>query len=645
MNNSMLFTPLKIGSMELKNRSFMAPMSLGYESDDGTICPKLQSYWLARAKGDVGCIITDALSVDPNIPYLGNTLFLHEGNLKSYQTFIEKVHATGAKIIPQLTHPGPESVIAFRGIAPLASSCYINSMGQKTRALELDEIPGIISLYANSALLAKKAGFDGIELHCAHAYMLLGSFLSPMRNKRCDAYGGSIDGRARLLFEVIDAIKALCGNEFPIVLRMSGSEKDPQGNTLEDMLYLVPQLIAHGIDAFEVSGGTQYERPNKIIPCDNEVQGLNVPQAKAIKQISSVPVIVVGKIIEPSYAEHLLDSKVVDGIVFGRALLADSDFIKKCKTKEYDTIAPCVACGVGCVGEQTKRRNASCVINPSLGREDELVLNKCDHKKKVLVVGGGIGGMACANALAIRGHDVTLLEKSKSLGGQLKVACISPYKQDISKWIIYLSKQLELHNVKVECNVEATTDLIQNSQSDVVVIATGAREIIPPIKGIDQTKAIRAQQVLTKEVVILGGNVLVVGGGIVGCEVCESLLHQKLGELHITMIDMLDKIAKDMVPSNYGGMMERLNAAHVHMMPNTKLCQVNEDCATIERNGQSLQLEHLTHIIYACGSKSENSLYEKLKETCHEIYCIGDAKNPAQALEAVRDGIEIAIKI
>ncbi|MEG0095787.1 MAG: FAD-dependent oxidoreductase [Erysipelotrichaceae bacterium] len=645
MNKSALFTPLKIGSMNVMNRSFMAPMSLGYESDDGSISPKLQAYWLKRAKGGVGCIITDALSVDPRMPYLGNTLYLSENNLGSYQSFIEKVHQSGTKIIPQITHPGPESVIAFHGIAPLASSCYINSMGQKTRAVTLEEIPGIISMYANTSYLAKQAGFDGIELHCAHAYMLLGSFLSPMRNKRCDEYGGSLDHRARLLFEVIDAIKEKCGKDFPIVLRMSGSEKNPQGNTVEDMLYLIPQLIQHGIDAFEVSGGTQYEQPNKIIPCDGEVEGLNVPQAKAIKACSSVPVIVVGKIMDPKYAQYLLDSKQVDGIVFGRALLADSDYIKKCERQEYDDIAPCASCGVGCVGEQTKRRPASCVINPALGREEELELKATDHKKKVVVVGGGIGGMACANTLAKRGHEVILLEKSVSLGGQLKVACVPPYKQDISKWVIYLSKQLVKHQVKIELGVEANQEIIDQYHPDTIVIATGAKEIIPPIEGVDASKAILAQQVLNKDVSILGGNILIVGGGIVGCEVCETLVHQKLGELHITMIDMLDKIAGDMVPSNYGVMMKRLSAANINLMPSTKLCKVEENRAYIESRGQAITLSNLTHIIYACGSKSENALYEALKDSTKEIYLIGDAHAPAQALEAVRDGVEIGIKI
>lgn len=257
MNASKLFQPLQISTMKLRNATFMAPMSLGYESSDGCVNERMQEYWLERARGGVGCIILDALSVDPSVPYLGNTLcFRNEEAIASYKAFTDKIHEAGACIIPQITHPGPESISAFMGIPPLASSVYVNSMGQKTREVKLEELPHIIEQYANASLQAKQAGFDGIELHCAHAYMLLGSFLSPMRNKRCDAYGGSLDNRARLLFEVIDAIKAACGKDFPIILRMSGDEKDAQGNTVEDMCYLVPKLIEHGIDAFEISGGT-----------------------------------------------------------------------------------------------------------------------------------------------------------------------------------------------------------------------------------------------------------------------------------------------------------------------------------------------------------------------------------------------------
>ena len=290
----------------------------------------MEAYWLRRAEGGVGCIIVDATSVDPSVPYLGNTLcFRSEESIQKYKHFTDKVHQYGCKIIPQITHPGPESVSAFYGVAPVASSVYPNSMGQMTRELAIEELPGIVDLYVKASLDAQRAGFDGIELHCAHAYMLLGSFLSPLRNKRTDAYGGSLLNRARLLFEVIDGIKEACGKDFPIILRMSGSEKDPQGNTLEDMKRLIPYLEKHGVDCFEISGGTQYERCNKIIPCHGEAEFTNLEEAKAIKSVATKPVITVGKILDARLAEDVLDAGEVDGVVIGRALLAEPDFVKK----------------------------------------------------------------------------------------------------------------------------------------------------------------------------------------------------------------------------------------------------------------------------------------------------------------------------
>ena len=237
--------------------------------------------------------------------------FRDEESIKKYKSFTDKVHSYGCKIIPQITHPGPESISAFFGVAPVASSSYPNSMGQMTRELAKEELPGIVALYAKASKNAKEAGFDGIELHCAHAYMLLGSFLSPLRNKRTDEYGGSLLNRARLLFEVLDAIKEACGEDFPIVLRMSGSERDPQGNTLEDMKRLIPYLEKHGVDCFEISGGTQYERCNKIIPCHGEEEFTNLKEARAIKEITTKPVITVGKILDAQLAEDVLEANEV----------------------------------------------------------------------------------------------------------------------------------------------------------------------------------------------------------------------------------------------------------------------------------------------------------------------------------------------
>lgn len=642
MNASKLFQPLQISTMKLRNATFMAPMSLGYESSDGCVNERMQEYWLERARGGVGCIILDALSVDPSVPYLGNTLcFRNEEAIASYKAFTDKIHEAGACIIPQITHPGPESISAFMGIPPLASSVYVNSMGQKTREVKLEELPHIIEQYANASLQAKQAGFDGIELHCAHAYMLLGSFLSPMRNKRCDAYGGSLDNRARLLFEVIDAIKAACGKDFPIILRMSGDEKDAQGNTVEDMCYLVPKLIEHGIDAFEISGGTQYERPNKIIPSHGEHEGVNVAEAEKIRRVSSVPVIVVGKILDPCMAMDLVDKGTVDGIVFGRALLADAALVKKAHEERFDEIAPCTGCVIGCVGEQTKRHPASCVINPACGKELEMKLVPAQVKKKVAVAGGGIAGMAAARTLALRGHAVTLFEKSEHLGGQILLACVPPFKQPVSKWIVYLEHELSRLSVDVRRSTEFTKAMAD--AYDAVIVATGAKEALPPIPGLAQ-HGIGAWELLRNDQLILGGNVLVVGGGMVGCEVCEHLLHNKRGPLYLTMIEMTDEIAAGMVVNEKVLLMDRLQKEHVHLMTGTKLLSVDEHTVVMEVHGEQITRHDFTHVVYATGSRSDTALAQELSDM-EQVSVVGDAASVAQALEAVRDATLAAMAI
>lgn len=456
-----MFTPLKIAGMEVKNRTFMAPMSLGYESQDGTVNEKMEAYWLRRAQGGVGCIIVDATSVDPNVPYLGNTLcFRDEESIKKYKSFTDKVHSYGCKIIPQITHPGPESISAFFGVAPVASSSYPNSMGQMTRELAKEELPGIVALYAKASKNAKEAGFDGIELHCAHAYMLLGSFLSPLRNKRTDEYGGSLLNRARLLFEVLDAIKETCGEDFPIVLRMSGSERDPQGNTLEDMKRLIPYLEKHGVDCFEISGGTQYERCNKIIPCHGEEEFTNLKEARAIKEITTKPVITVGKILDAQLAEDVLE----------------------------------------------------------------------------------------------------------------------------------------------------------------------------------------ANDVLSGKVSILGGNAAIIGGGMVGIETAEYVLHHSRGAARAALIEMTDSIGQGMVPNNLVPTMARLRQENVQMITGARVKKIDAGTIIADTKKGEMKYPGFTHVICAVGSKAWNPLYEEIKDT-YETYVIGDAKEVAQALEAVRGAYELGYRL
>lgn len=359
--------------------------------------------------------------------------------------------------------------------------------------------------------------------------------------------------------------------------------------------------------------------------------------------MAKVPVIVVGKINEPPYAEYLVDSGKADGVVIGRALLADPEFVGKAERGETDAIAPCTACAIGCVGEQSNRRHASCVINPALGREKEFCFTKSDTPKKTAVVGGGIGGMAAARAFAMCGHDVTLVEKEEQLGGQMRLACIPPHKQEISRWIIYLEKELEKLPVDIRLGAEADAAMLKDAGYEVIVAATGAEPSLPPVKGIDKEKAVNAWQVLTEEVPVLGGNVLVVGGGIVGCETCEFLVHQARGPLHVTMIEMADAIGAGMVVNNQVPMMKRLAHMGIEMKTGCRLLEVKENAAIVECRGLVTEFNSLTYIIYACGSRPVNKLYEEIKDKFSKVYCIGDAATPRQALEAVREAYEAAM--
>lgn len=630
-----LFDELQIGSMILKNRTFMAPMSLGYGDQTGIPTLQEQAYWLERAKGEVGCIITDATSVDPNTPYLGNTLcFRSEESIVEYKKFTDKIHEYGTKIIPQITHPGPESISSFFGVTPISSSGYLNSMYQKTRELKVEEIPNIISMYANTSYQAKQAGFDGIELHCAHGYMLLGSFLSPLKNKRTDEYGGDLMHRARLLFEVIEAIKSKCGAEFPIILRMSGSEKIAGGNTVENMLQLIPELEKRGVDAFEISGGSQYELPNKIMPSHGEECATNLKEALRIKEISHIPVLLVGKINEAKLARSLVEEEKVDGIVLGRALLADADFVKKVKEGKDCQIAPCTGCLAGCVGQQTKRLCGTCVINLFCGHEIEMKIEPSTSNKKIMVIGGGIGGLSAARMCALRGLDVEIFEKSNVLGGQINLASKIAPKKEMHKWIEYLENECQRLHIPVHLNHEVKVDDVNSF--DVVLVCNGSIPKKP------NENAYTAHDILGDKVDV-HGNVLVVGGGMVGVEASEYIC-EKHPDAHVTILEMKKNIDDGESPANLVSTMTRIQTLPITALTETKLVSV-EDGVVVEKAGETQNLGKFDFIIYATGSKPDSSLYEAIREIGKETYLFGDASSVAQALEAVRDGVNIALKL
>ena len=295
--------------------------------------------------------------------------------------------------------------------------------------------------------------------------MLAGSFLSPLRNKRTDFYGGAVDGRLRFLLEVMESIRAKAGPDFPVILRISGDEHLPGGRDILESQYIAPKLVTAGVDAFHISGGVVPDVYWQILPCLGTQPGFNVPAAAAIKQVVDVPVMVVGRINDPQLAEDILVKEYADMIVMGRALLADPELPNKAKEGNIEDIAPCTSCGQGCLRTQLTYEPMTCVINPTVGREKEMTITPAAKQKKVLVIGGGPGGLEAARVSALRGHQVTLWEKASKLGGQMNLAVIPPMKQELSKWIIYLSTQVNKLPIKVELNKEATPELIKNENS------------------------------------------------------------------------------------------------------------------------------------------------------------------------------------
>ncbi|WP_300386543.1 FAD-dependent oxidoreductase [Clostridium sp.] len=640
---SKLYSPLKISNLTLKNRVGMAPMTLGYEAKDGSISPESTDFWRERAKGGVGMIVVDAVTVDPKVPYLGHTMTLGDDRLiPSFKEFTDEMHKYDAKVFPQIMHPGPESISWTYGVKPVGPSNHFNGFGKEVRELSIKEIEEIIEMFGDSAKRAKEAGCDGIQLHCAHAYMLAGSFLSPLRNKRTDKYGGSLDGRSRFVMEVIKNIKEKVGDDFPILMRISGDERVSDGNRLTDMLYYVRQFEKAGVHAFEISGATQYEHEYKLIPFQGEKAGINVDEAKAIKEVVDVPVFVVGKINDGKFAEHLIDDGFVDGVMIGRGLLADPEFVNKSMAGEYEDIKSCTSCGAGCVTREKDRPFATCAINPECGREREMKIIPAEIKKKVVVVGGGPAGLEAARVLKIRGHEVILLEGSDRLGGQVNPGIVPPHKQEMSKWISYYNAQMEKLKIDVRLNTMATKENIEEIAPDALIIATGAVTSYPPIKGLDKEKALNGIDILKGKMIIPAGNVLVVGGSAVGCEFAEFLVEKARGPMNVHIIEMLEQLMPTVTSYNRVPILNRLRENNVKISTSTKLLEIREDnTVDVELStGDTTSFGPYTHIVFCSGTRPNNNLSENI--SVPEIYKIGDVNGPGLVMHAVKAGADIA---
>jgi len=660
-----LFTSIRIGSTEIHNRIAMAPMGTLWGESDGSVSQRIIDYHTARAAGGVGLIIYEATTIDQMHPYMPNgTGLWDDGLIPSFRKLTDAVHAHGATFIPQLIHPGPESLTFMFGNQPVGPSALMShSTRQMCREITVEEIAVVVEQFGQAARRAREAGCDGVEFHAAHCYLLAGSFLSPLRNRRTDAYGGSLDARLRFPLEVIRRMKACAGADFPIVMRISGDEVMPGGRGIEETCAMVPALAEAGVDAFEISGGVVPTLSWRMIPPTGTPFAINRQQSAAVKQVVDVPVLVVGRITDPLVAENILRKGDADMVVMGRALLADPDLPRKAQDGRLDDIAPCIGCSIGCFGRITQLQPLTCTVNPTVGREREMALAPAARRKKVLVAGGGPGGMEAARVAALRGHDVTLYEKESGLGGQYTLAAIPPHKQELGRAIKYLATQVEKAGGTIVLKTEVTPDLVERTTPDVLIIATGATLVAPKIAGLDAAHVSTAHDVLAGKAPEPTGRIVVIGGGMVGLETAEFLARSAdnpyAEQPRVTVIEMQDavgvglsgearvlllrRLAESGVQILTGMQVTALSAAGLHVVPTAPGATSAGSGAA--HDGDGARVLSVDAVVLATGVQPADALARELAGKISEVYVIGDAKTPRLALEAIAEGAEAGRQI
>ena len=641
-----LFEPGRIGTLEVKNRIIMAPMGTGYADADGGFSRRYVDYLAARAKGGAGLLVTEVTKVERKIdlPNLAPTAIL-DSNALAFRAseLVEAIHDYGAKIAIQLTPGfGRNYDQASNERPPVSASAVPAWLNPNIRCHELDtdEIEYIIRSFGAAVKRAAIVGFDMIEIH-GHAGYLMDNFMSPLWNRRTDKYGGDLNGRMKFAERIVDVTRSVVGPDFPISFRLAVDHKFPGGRSLDESKEICRYMEAIGLDALSIDAGS-YETMPWIFPPIYMPPGNMTDLAAAIKQVVSIPVITVGSIHKPELAEQILEEKKADFICIGRQLLADPEWPNKSKLGSVEDIVPCIRCNEFCIGHLSRFRPVSCSVNPTVGKEQQYQIETAPKQKRVMVVGGGPAGMQAARVAALRRHYVTLYEKNRELGGQLRTTAKISFKREIADLLRYLINQLQKLGVKAKLGTNVTPQLIRNIKFDALILATGAVPVVCNIPNIQPASALNAAEVEPGTKKVTGYNIIVVGGGLVGCEIALSLA---LEGRQVTIIEMLPEMARDMNEISRSSLLSALEDQGITI--HTEMTATQLDSIGLKarnKKGEEHQFQADT-VILALGSVANNKLHEAIANERLEHYTVGDCITPRKIGDAMHEGLVAGYRV
>jgi len=645
-----LLKPITIGSQIVRNRIAMAPMCTRLAAADGSVTQRLIDYYAERARNRIGMVMVEYSYIDSKASRAGICQLgaYSDHMIPGLNELAEAITQHGVRAILQICHAGRQTSHAITNTQPLAPSAIPSKKNRVAgveiragdpREISLAEVQEIQQSFVDAAVRAKRAGFDGVEIHGAHGYLLC-QFLSPYTNQRTDRYGGTLERRAAFALETIDKLRMRVGPDFVIGYRLSAEEFVQGGINIDTSKEFARMVERKGVDYLHVSAGI-VETVNHISPSTYLQRDYRLHLSKAIKDCTRTPVAASGS-LDAHTGETALRNQCADFVTLGRALIADPQLPEKLYEQRVEDIRPCIRGNEGCVSRTWPGRSLRCEVNPAAGREKLYTPTPAARRKKVLVIGGGVAGMEAARVAANRGHNVVLIEKNDRLGGHLIAGSAARFKKDTGQLLRWLTKQLKDAQIQVLTERDNIPALMKDIRPDVTVVAVGSEYIRPAVPGASMAHAVTASQVLQGEVGI-GDEVCVVGGGFLGCETA-LFISEEMGK-QVTVIEKLDELLLGMEPSSAMSLVERMRNSSVVVRTGLcleEICEGKVACIDKERNRHEISADS---VVLAIGLAPRKELVERIRELIPEVFTIGDCAEGGHIYHAFEDAWRVNLSL